>query len=162
MGDNDTLYTVKEDHLAPYLYFHTNDRYSSEDNLEGYYPDLIFEGSNHILLYNVKQKVGVDDKGRLRYESVEPLPYIVDKNDYSTYHISNYSVDYLGYLADKLRISVSADRVAIIYEAIELRKIVNDVMNKKDAAPDLKERMSQLSESLSEEDNPYLLIGQIK
>ncbi|MDX2413571.1 MAG: hypothetical protein QNK33_00135, partial [Bacteroidales bacterium] len=161
MGDSDTLYVIEDTSLVPVFLLESDDRFNNEDNLEGTLPGIKMQGSKYSLLSNDIIIVSNTDAGSsIMPGKTETL--IMDNKNHKLERINKLLIDYLAFKTKNISFTFTNNYAVYSFEAIKLLKISEEALLQKDLEPVVRERMKKLAESISENDNPYLLIGKIK
>lgn len=137
-----------------------NNRYNSENNSVGNIPSIRIQTATKIffakLLFNVEHEGGGVSA---RAENIEY--YLWDIPTRSIEPISGYYHDFFEIEVEDLYVATFGNVMHLSYSAIDFKDLLAKAMDNKNLDPQKAVELENLDQSISMDDNPVYLIGQL-
>lgn len=153
----DTLFYVKDMKKIPYCRIVTDQPYSMVTR-EGKTVDVLFENKDLFILADMAMKEKTE--GDMMYSESRFLGhYLFEKSDFQLKKITGFYVDILDYTAtERFPFLVAGKRAYHNLNVARFKEILKDKLD----SPLIADYLKELYRELKEDDNPLLLIGDIK
>ena len=161
--NKDTLYSVLDKKLIPYLAFNHGEEVPESMEALGYRTMRIALETENYLILNKLQISKVATSGENNTITWEADDYLLDKEHLKAYLISGIYNDFIGAYQQTQTFKILPNN--IIYnslQALELLGIVERAIESPKSDQKLIGRMEQIREHIGREDNPVLLVGRVK
>jgi hypothetical protein len=161
--NRDTIYTVSDKTLIPYLAFNYGEEVPQSMEAPGYRTMKIAIETDRYLFLNKFQITNVLTVDNLSTVSWEANDYLVDKIQKKAFLIAGIYNDFIGTRQQTQTFKVLPNN--LIYnalQALELIGIAERSIENPKSDQKLIGRMTNLRDQISRDDNPVLLVGRIK
>ena len=163
----DTLYYVNNLTTVPCCFFSVEDRFSYTNNETGNFVYLSSIAPGFIIANKAHARIDLNPDGEtFSMNGDKQTRYLISKKDFSACEIIDFNNDFLGFreYTDQWEnyLHISNNTGYICYSAFELKQKL-EVVLKTDKPDDQKWVIkSELNRTLRENDNPVLIIGDLK
>ncbi len=161
LENTDTLYSIEGNTLEPVFSMLVSDRFNYEDNLEGYMLTIKHLGSSYAIL-GKNMLVVTRNENSTTMNSENAGTFLFDMHSFTLSSLNSWTIDYLAYTSEDVYFTTTDNFAVIKFDALELKAICEESILKKDLDPEVRDRITNLNMTISENDNPYLLIGKIR
>lgn len=158
----DTLFFLAKDTLEIDMIVRVDNYFSPGTGVtKGSSPQLILNGEEHRLLTKTEVEIVSSENG-IRFEDYGTSYFLIDRKEGTITQASHFYNDYFDIIQEDAEFSSNDAKAYLVIEAIEIMSLLEDAPFDINADPEIKERIASLKETISENDNPYLLIGTLK
>jgi hypothetical protein len=163
----DTLYLVNGATYRPYCFFHIEDRFTYENNETGNFVYLSANAPGFIIANKAHAIIKMnEDEETFSKNADKQTRYFINKNDFSVTEIKDIKNDFLG-IDEELDqwdnyLSITNNLGFVCYSSFELKQKIEKALKSNKLENTVKQRILHLNQEIKENDNPVLLIGNLK
>jgi hypothetical protein len=163
----DTLYLVNKNSCTPYCFFNIENRFSYDNNEIGNFVYLSANASGFMIANKVHARIILNSDGEtFSMNADKQTRYFVSKRDFSVYEITGFNNDFLG-IKENLDqwnnyLSITNDFGYVCYSSFELKQLIKETLISDKIDDQVKKRISDLNMQINENDNPILIVGNLK
>ena len=163
----DTLYLVKGTSCKPYCFFHIEDRFTYENNEIGNFVYLSANTPGFMIANKAHASIKLNDDGEtFSMNADKQTRYLISKNDFTVVEIKDFNNDFLGIDEDLDQwdnyLYITNNLGYVVYSSFELKQKIAKALESNKLDNLIKQRISALNLEIKENDNPVLVIGNLK
>ncbi len=163
----DTLYIVKGTACKPYCFFNVEDRFTYENNETGNFVYLSANAPGFMIANKVHANIKMNEDGEtFSMNGDKQTRYFINKRDFSVTEISDFKNDFLGFEEDLEQwdnyLSITDNLGFVCYSSFELKQKIARALESNKFENTVKQRISDMNQAIQENDNPVLVIGNLK
>lgn len=163
----DTLYLVKGTSFKPYCFFHIEDRFTYENNEIGNFVYLSANTPGFMIANKAHASIKLNDDGEtFSMNADKQTRYLLSKNDFTVVEIKDFNNDFLGIDEDLDQwdnyLYITNNLGYVVYSSFELKQKIAKALESNKLDNLIKQRISALNLEIKENDNPVLVIGNLK
>ena len=163
----DTLYLVKGTSYKPYCFFHIEDRFTYENNEIGNFVYLSANTPGFMIANKAHASIKLNDDGEtFSMNADKQTRYLISKNDFAVTGIKDFRNDLLGIDEDLDQwanyLYINNNLGYVVYSSFELKQKITKALESNKLDDPVKQRILALNQEIKENDNPVLVIGNLK
>ena len=163
----DTLYKVIRTSLKPYCFFQIEDRFTYENNEIGNFVYLSANAPGFIIANKAHASIKLNEDGEtFSMNADKQTRYFINKNDFTVAEIKDFKNDFLGIDEDLDQwddyLFITNNLGFVVYSSFELKQKIDKTLESNKLDNLIKQRISALNQEIKENDNPVLVIGNLK
>jgi len=163
----DTLYQVDNTSCNPYCFFLVDNRFAYDNNETGNFVYLSSNASGYVIANKVHARIKLNSDGEtFSMNADKQVCYLISKKDFSVCEITDFYNDFLGFRENQDQwdnyLFISNDMGYVCYSAFEFRQKIREALDYGKIDDQIRNRISDLYDQISENDNPVILAGQLK
>lgn len=163
----DTLYSINGNSCKPFCFFNVENRFSYDNNEIGNFVYLSVNASGFMFVNKVHARIKLNSDGEtFSMNADKQTRYFVSKNDFSVFEITGFNNDFLGFMENPNQwnnfIFVTNDFGYICYSSFDLKQKINETLISDKIDDQVRNRISDLKMQINENDNPILILGNLK
>jgi len=161
--NKDTIYTIRDKKLIPYLAFNQGEPVPEDMEAEGYRSMRIAMETERYLFLNKLQVTKVATSGNNTSVTWNSNDYLFDKQAKKAYGIAGLYNDFTGSHQPIQTFSIQPDQViCCAFQAMEFIGIAERAIENPKSDQKLIGRMKEMLDLVGRDDNPVLLVGKLK
>ena len=165
--DDDTLFTVGQDKLKPYLAYNYGEPNPIGIDKVGYKrTSVVFEAKNFIFM-SLFKIIGYEKSGSgssFQSSSRGSVTWFcLDKAKRKVFLMKDIYNDFIGAGIQSQNIQAQPDGTIVMsYQAVDLKEIAEKALADPKTPPDIRQRMAKINMEVKADDNPVLIVGKLK
>jgi len=165
--DDDTLYTVIQNKLKPYLTYNYGEPNPIGTDQVGYkITSVVFEARDFIFM-NLFKIIGYEASGSgssFQSSSRGAVDWLcLDKTKKKVYLMKDIYNDFIGAGIQSQDIQAQPDGTIVMsYQAVDLKEIAEKALADPKTPADVRQRMKKINTEVKADDNPVLMVGRLK
>jgi hypothetical protein len=163
----DTLYLVKGTSCNPYCFFHIEDRFTYENNEIGNFIYLSANAPGFMIANKAHASIKMNEDGEtFSMNADKQIRYFVNKRDFTVAEIKDFRNDFLGIVEEldqwDTYLFITNNLGFVCYSSFELKQKITKALESNKLDDPVKQRILALNREIKENDNPVLVIGNLK
>jgi hypothetical protein len=163
----DTMYLVKGTSSKPYCFFHIGDRFTYENNETGNFIYLSANSPGFMIANKAHASIKMNEDGEtFSMNADKQTRYFINKRDFTVTEITDFKNDFLGFEEDLDQwdnyLLITNNLGFVCYSSFELKQKIAKALESNRLDNTVKQRILKLNHEIKENDNPVLVIGNLK